>query len=249
MSRKLWCHLVVVVSGLGLMSVGGCRCQPADPAGFVEPALMKNSQEQTAFRRELIPADYDGRKWRSIYVKPIVTSWQLKGNVLQCTSIGTDLLGDDEQKTFYAYADSALRQAVRKSSTFSLAEQPGPETLTLEMAIVKVVPGKPLYHVALLFAVFPLNLAINAVVNAVTDDAFTSLVAMECRVCDGSGRLVMGLAGCEKQKTALLNLLNYTSYGNQRQIVDQWAEYIVRQLALRSGQHLPEPDLFVLINY
>ena len=232
------------------LGVSGCRIAPVQPAGFVNPAVMYPSPADTAFRREFVSADYNPDRYKKIFIKPVVSTNSLKNNGLEDMNVRNALgLYRGDMKDFVDYTYVALRNAVPKNSNFKLADRPGDGTLNVELALVKTVVGKPVFHGFMLFLIFPIGPCIDAGVNLAADNAFTSQVAMECRITDASGKLVMGLADNEKSKAAIFNLLNFTAYGNQRQIVDEWAENVVKQLANIKGKSVPAPTLFVPINY
>ncbi|MDD3118262.1 MAG: DUF3313 family protein [Victivallales bacterium] len=241
---------IIPVLILLLLGMAGCRIAPAKPAGFVNPAVMRPSPEDTAFRREYVAADYNPDRIRKIFIKPVIFTDTIKNNNMQGMST-REMIGlhRDDIKDLVDYAYTALRQAVPKNSNFQVADRPGPDTLNIELALVQVVPGKPFYKGAMLLLVFPIGTAVDSCVNLITDNSFNAQAAMECRITDASGKLVMGLADNEKNKAAILNLLNFTTYGNQRQMIDEWAQNIVKQLANIKGKSVPAPAVFVLINY
>lgn len=236
------------LSLLALSIAGGCRCAPAEPAGFVPTKLMQPSPEDTAFRREWRASDFPWAQYHKIYVTPVRTDIKLPTTAFEN---GVDLTGESSQdfKDYCYYVRTSLQQAIAKNGRFKLASGPGADTLTVELALVKVVPGKPIYHGCMLIVPFPISTAIDIGLNALTHDAFSSSCAMECRIVDHRGNsLVMGLADNEQAKTAILNILDLTLYGNQRQIADEWSAAIAAKLS-RPNARVPAPEPFVLINY
>ena len=232
------------------LGVSGCRIAPTPPAGFVNPAVMYPSPEDTAFRREFVTADYNPDHYKKVFIKPVLFTNSFKNNGLEEMNVRNALgLYRGDMKDLVDYTYVALRNPVSKNSNFKLADRPGDDTLNVELALVKNVPGKPIFNGFMLFLIFPVGPCISAGVNLATDNAFSAQAAMECRVTDASGKLVMGLADNEKSKAAIFNLLNFTAYGNQRQMVDEWAENVVKQLANIKGKSVPAPTLFVPINY
>ncbi len=234
------------------LAVGGCR-MPADPAvGFVDPKLMQPSPEETAFRREYTAQNYEPQRYRKIYVMPVVFTDSIPNGTLEAANI-RNWCGwrDEDLKELVDYAYVSLRNAFGRDGRFTLADQPGGDAVKVEMALVRVVPGKPVFNgCTLVLLPFPIGPALHAGLNAMTDGSFNSVCSMECRITDGrSGRLIMGLADNEKSKSAILNLLNFTAYGNQRQIIDELADNIVRKMAASAGDKIPEPANFVIINY
>jgi len=236
------------IAGLTVICGGGCRCAPEPAAGFVPAKIMTASAEGTAFRREWYSKKYLCKNYRQVYVAPIRTDFRLPNSGFES---GIDFGGEAQAdfKEYCQYVRNALRQAIVRRGQFKLASQPGPDTVTLELALVKVVPGKPVYHACMIIVPFPLNIGINAGLNALTDDAFSSSCAMECRAVTPQGKiLIMGLADNEQQKAAIINFLNFTRYGNQRQTADEWADAIATKLSSPNAG-LPAPQVFVLFNY
>ncbi len=175
-------------------------------------------------------------------VVPIFTESQLDKSWLEKSNIYYYLGDEDKDLAEFAnYTAEALRKAVEKDEKFSLVEKPDSQTIILELALVKVVPGKPIVGgISNLGSLTPIGFILSPVkmtALGTTDSPFRSSVAIEGRIRDASTKKVIAtFADRRKQRTTFFNLKDFTSYGNPRQLVDEWAEQIIEVLHANMGK-------------
>jgi len=144
----------------------------------------------------------------------------------------------DEEKQdmadFAKYTEDAFKKAIKEdpNKRFQLVDKPGPNTLVLEIALVKVVPGKPikgaLKNAANLTPIGAIIMPLKMGKQGYTDSPGQASVAIEGRLTDSrTGEYFAMFADRRKQKTAVFNANDFTAYGNLRQIVDEWANGFV----------------------
>jgi Protein of unknown function (DUF3313) len=214
--------------------LAGCSSEPVKPAGFAKnPGLMKNC--------DLVPLDkvwkdpaFDSRAYDSIMIVPVFTKAQLDKSWMEEANIRTWMDEENQDvKDFARYTENAFKKAVQKSKNYKLADKPGPRTLIFELALVKIVPEKPVLGVAkaaatpiiggfraVAFAMAPVKTA----VSAGTDSPLQASVAIEGNIRDSmTKKVVASFADREKQTSAIVNFQDFSAYGNLEQIVDEWA--------------------------
>ncbi len=214
--------------------LSGCQSEPLKPAGFAaHPEMMKHC--------DLIPLDkvwkdpdFKASNYDSIMVVPVFTKNQLDKTWMEESNIRTFLDQENQDvKDFALYTQTAFMKAVQNSKNYKLADKPGPKTLIFELALVKIVPGKPVLGAAKNLAtpiIAPFRLMALAVaparaaVSSQTDSPMQASVAIEGNIRDSmTKKVVASFADREKQTSAVFNFQDFSAYGNLHQIVDEWA--------------------------
>jgi len=243
----------MVLSSLCIISIAlvGCKGTPVPDSGFIEdPDIMKEC-ELVPFRKVWKDGKINFKKYNKIMVAPIFTKAQVEKSFLEKSNIYT-YLGDDDKdlKEFTDYTTEALKKAVQKDKKFRLVDKPDSNTILLELALVKVVPGKPIVKGAssagnvatpiltktpLAFIIIPIKLIAKK--SSDTPGALDSSVAIEGRIRDATTKKVIAtFADQKKETTAFINLKDFSSYGTPRQLVDEWAEEIIEALNSNMGK-------------
>jgi hypothetical protein len=92
-------------------------------------------------------------------------------------------------------------------------------------------------------------------IKASSDSPMQSSVAMEGFFRDSeTGKVIATFADREKQRAAIFNLNDFTTYGNHRQIVDEWAKQLIEVLHLKeedikAGKKVERSSKLEVINY
>ncbi|MCK5536058.1 MAG: DUF3313 family protein, partial [Bacteroidales bacterium] len=72
------------------------------------------------------------------------------------------------------------------------------------------------------------------------DSPMRSSVAVEGRIRDGvTKKVIATFADRKKQRTTFFNLKDFSSYGNPKQLIDEWAEQIIEVLDSNMGKDAP----------
>ena len=207
--------------------------------------------ELLPFNRAWKNQTIDFKKYNKIMVAPIFTKAQLDKSWLEKSDLYYYLGKNDQQLAAFAdYTTEALKKAVREDKKLKLVNKPGPNTIILELALVKVVPGKPIIKAAenagsvvtpiltatpLGFVIIPVKFVANSASEepGPTD----SSVAIEGRIRDSMTKKVIAtFADRKKQKTAFFNLKDFSAYGNPKQLVGEWADQIIEVLNSNMGE-------------
>jgi hypothetical protein len=188
-----------------------------------------------------------------VIVESVITSKQLDKSALEELNLGS-LIGTDKKEfiEFVKYTENAFKRAIRKDKRLKLVDVPGPNTLILRLALVKVVPGKPLFGIVRNIPI-PVGQASFIITPAakVTGIAFNDLkgsVAIEGELRDSqTGKIVAMFADTRTETPSVINIRAMTTYGTPKKIVDAWAVLFVKALNRKPGEKLDAPPLFKLI--
>jgi len=240
-----------------LLFTCACSAPPAKDAGFIEHPHMMRHYEFIPCQRAWKDRNVRLRDYNKIIVMPVFTKDQLEKSWLERNNL-RHLLGDDDKDLakFATYTEQAFKKAIMADHRLILTNRPGQNTMILELALVKVVPGKPIIGgisnlsnlTPIGFIVMPIKLE----AETATDSSLLSSVAIEGRFRDSeTGKVIAAFADREREKVAIFNALDFTSYGNPRQIVDQWARELVQTLNMdvARGDKVKRPSGFTPVNY
>ena len=204
----------------------GCKAAPAPPAGFIQNHRIMVKDEKSPFHGVWYDPDTDWDSYTQVLVAPVNTHYLSRANWWENATFTADRRKDSHQ--IANYMQTKVRNAFNSDpqKRFEPAESPGPRTLTLEMALVELVPTK---------------VWLNAVgtIFAVTVDHGS--VAMEAKVRDGaSGNVIATFADREHGKSSLVSVANLTWYSHAEHIIDDWAAQIVE--VMKTGGTKPVED-------
>ena len=250
MNNLLLCLLSVIAV---VLLFAGCQTDPKQKIVFLKnPQVLKHY--------ELIPVgkvwkdpNSDLSKYDKIIVDSVITSKKLNKSTLAKLNL-TSLLGTDKKEfiEFVKYTENAFKRAIRKDKRLKLTDTPGPNTLILRLALVKVVPGKPLFGIVrnvpipvgkASFIITPAAKLTGIALNDVKGS-----VAIEGELIDSqSGKVVAMFADTRTETPSVINIRAMSTYGTPKKIVDAWAVLFVKALNRKPGAKLDAPPLFKLI--
>lgn len=244
--------------GTLLMLLCGCAATPAPDSGFLKDSHKMKPTEALPVQKVWVAPDTSIADYDKILIKPVFTKKQVKKTFMENMNIYTYLSHENRNTREYAaYLKNAFTKAVTKSKRFQLARKPGPKTMILELALVKVVPGKPvLGTIKNLGRLSPVGFILSPVtmgIDATSDSAMQSSVAIEGQILDSvTGKPVAMFADRRKQKTVFFNTKDFRPYGNPEQIADEWAADFVKVLETRpltTGKKVESKSSLGVINY
>ena len=246
-----------VVMSLSLLGLTGCYTPPKPEKRIVtlkHPELLK--------KYDMIPVQKawkDPRIDLSKYDKIIVDRVEIPRNGIKLTEMEKTNLDSvlgvhaAQVRKFADYTAEAFKKAIQADPRLKLVTQPGPNTMILQLALVKVVPGKPLLGILRNVPIpvgkasFIITPAIKLVGGSV--DGLQSTVSIEGELLDSQTRRVIAMfADKEKETAAVINTALMRSYGTPEEIVDDWANLFVKVLNRKKGEKIEHPNKAVLIN-
>lgn len=234
----------------------GCKADPVPETQFLpDPGKLQDTNGGAAQKAWKDP-NVNLLNYDKVIVVPVFTEDQLQKSWLERNNI-RHLLGDDQKDLleFARYTENAFKKAINADKRLSLASKPGPKTLILELALVKVVPGKPIIGaIGNLSNLTPFGLILMPAkvgAKASTDSPMQASVAIEGIVRDSQTKKVIGMfADREKEKAAIFNFNDFRAYSNLKQIVDEWAMQFVEAMNRKPGDpKIKDSKVFVPVNF
>jgi hypothetical protein len=224
--------------------LAGCKAGEAKSAGFVDKQQMQRDPAMP-FHRVWIMPGFDDAHYTRLYVAPVNTAYMLKVSDWQ-KGERKDQLVQDVAK-LGKYTEAAMIKAFREDPEhrMEVVDSPTtqPATLSLEVALIEVVPSKVLLN-ALGYAPFFVGLGITAVRTVINDQ---STVAFEARFRDAaSGTIVMTMADREGQQMAPVTVRGLTWYGFAEGIINDWAAQFVLIMNRKPGEKIKDTDPITL---
>lgn len=246
-----------LIGGLAIAAaLYGCKADPVQETNFLPNSEKLQDTSGGAAQKAWKDPNVNLLNYDKVIVVPVFTEDQLQRSWLERNNI-RHLLGDDQKDLldFAKYTEEAFKKAIAADKRLSLASKPGPKTLILELALVKVVPGKPI--IAALgnlsnltpFGVILMPAKVGA--KASTDSPMQASVAIEGIVRDSQTKKVIGMfADREKEKAAIFNFNDFRAYSNLKQIVDEWAAQFVEAMNRKPDDpKIKDSKVFVPVNF
>lgn len=222
----------------------GCKAGPAKNAGFVDAKVMKHDAS-LPFHLTWVKPGFDKSKYTKIYVAPVNTHYLLEHNDWQKGDRKKEFPND--VATIGQFTENAVKKAFKDDPKHRMTVIDSPakdaETLTLEIALVEVVPSKVVLN-ALGYAPFFIGTGITAV-RAIAQDSSTA--AFEARFRDaGTGETVMMFADREAEQMAVVTVRGLTWYSHLQSIASQWASQFVAVMNQKPGEVIKDSDTFTV---
>ena len=200
----------------------------AQNTDFIEGSLLR-PRGDVPFNRVWKASKFDKGDFSEIYIAPVNTdyvrqsSWWSELNVQEV---------EDDLDELAASFRSKIRRAFWNApyNRFKVVNKPGPKTLIFELAITELIPNKAGYEV-LLTAAGPAagSLAATAGAGAAKTVGSKSTIAIEARIRDGGDGAIVGMfSDREYEKGSIINIRNFSWYGQIELIMDEWAEQFVK---------------------
>ncbi|OGV31742.1 MAG: hypothetical protein A2020_05480 [Lentisphaerae bacterium GWF2_45_14] len=245
---------IALLIGAAALVINGChRADPAEAQTkfLPEPTRMRSLDESGPVNKIWKDPQVNIFQYDRIIVMPVRMDEQLERGWMERNNI-RHIMDKDKQDfaEFARYTEHAYKDAIYKDKRLTLADRPSPKTLILELALVKIVPGKPIFggikNITNFTIIGLILLPLKTAASTSLDNATQASVAMEGIVRDSETRKPIAIfADREKQKTAIFSTRDFTAYGNLRQIADEWAKTFVKMM---NKQKAAPPEVFVWFN-
>lgn len=234
----------------------GCKANPAEGcttflAEFKKVKMTKRKLVDKAW----IKPGLDITKYKKVILTPVLTKYHLEYSWLERNNVRT-LIGSDKEdlKDFAKYTEDAFKKAIKESNEIKLTSRPGPKTLILELALVKIVPGKPILQGLGDMTNFTpfgaILIPVKTTAKATTDSPLQGSVAIEGIIRDSETKEpLIVFSDREKQVTAIFNANDFRAYSNLKQIVDTWAIEFVYVMENGTEKGAEEQEIFTPVNF
>lgn len=244
---------IIALCVLAFFATGCHRANPmeAQTKFLPDPKRMSAMDEDGPINKIWRDPESDILSYDRIIVMPVSLDYQFPRTWMERNNVRYWMDKDQQDFSEFArYTERAYKKAIYKDKRLSLAGRPGPKTLILEVALVKIVPGKPILggirNITNFTIIGLILLPLKTGASTTLDMATHSSVAMEAKLRDSeTGKLLAMYADREKQKTAIFSTRDFTAYGNLRQIADSWAENFVKMMNKKKAKPF---EVFVWFN-
>lgn len=252
-------HVPFAFTILCLLALPACsstnrllKAKPAKLSPFFEqPEQVVDSRKQLPFHKIWMTADKDLEavvvKKTKLFVAPVSLE-HLRPVKKPLVRKEIDWGSIDRRESEMAlklrneFGKAYLRSATPR---YQIVQQPGPDTLTLELAIVELNPTSPkgnAVKTALKFVVGPV---------ASLGGYFTKgNMAIEGKVRDSkSGKLFFQFADNEADKMTFYSVRDFKPYGHATYAMRKWAEQFELMTRTQPGQSIKDTNCFTLMLY
>jgi hypothetical protein len=198
-----------------VLLLGACQTAPAPDSGFLEDSEKMVKEERLPFDRVWYDREVEFQSYTEIMVLPVNTehlmamSWWKETSFPGDRRAGARELGFRLQTRVY---DAFEADPDKRFTPLAFAaKEPDEHTLLLEMALVELVPTRP----------------VLSVLGGPTTLGKGSL-AIEGRFVDArTGEVIAMFADRELARQSLINIKDVTWYAHAKVIIDQWADQLV----------------------
>ena len=235
----------IILSGCGSMDSMTARLKapPAASTGFVSGQQMAKRPE-SPFNKSWIKQGVNWKRYRTIYIEQVNTDYLMQANWWQ-QGIRADQMHQDVQN-MASFMRTQFIEAFQNDPRHRLRVVMVPErgSLTLELAITELVPGKVLLNAIKIAGPYGSGLA-AAVLERGTNAQST--VAFEGRLKDTTtGETLAMVADREYATTRPIDLKGFTWYGNAQEVVTTWSKQFVQIANKRPGEIIKPASTFSL---
>ena len=238
-----------------VLFLSGCQTAPAERIVFLKRPELLKKYDLVPFQKAWKEKGINLRQYTKIIVEPVILSQKLKKDELEKINLDS-LLGVEKEQImqFAKYTENAFKQAVRKDPRLTLVTKPGPNTLIIKLALVKVVPGKPLLgmvrNIPIPIGKAGFIISSSAKAAGLATDSVKGSVAIEGEFIDSQTRKVVAMFADRRSETpALVNFNSMSTFATPKEIVNCWAAIVVKCLGRKPGEKVEYPDDFKIINY
>ena len=215
-------HSVVLTLCVGLL-LTGCASGPPKPAGFVDASKLENVHEEIPFHRGWASVGFGAHaRFKNIYIAPVNIDYLFENSSWKNLERGDKVKKDVVDLAEYARATFIKAYREDSNHRFNVVETPGPETVTLELAITELVPNKILAKVLS-------NAPYAGTVVRLITMSTRSAVSFEAKMTDSeTGEVLIIISDREAEKSSIINVKDYTWYSHARGILSEWADQFVQ---------------------
>jgi hypothetical protein len=220
-----------------LASCSLLKARPADDAGFIpNPEVMSEQRDRAPFNGYWV---FDGKKYHklrrnyaTVYISPVNTEVVRMMYTASDGSAKTKLRRIQEAEELARYFQAKLKLEIEAHNQVSptkrihVAEQAGDRTLSVNIALVQVIPTKP--EVNLIGTALGFFVPGGGLIKIAGEGS----VAMEGFVAEENAEIIYEkYKDREGQKTSAFTLKDYQRYAHIREVIDDWSAQIAKLLA------------------
>ncbi len=231
---RVW-HVLLIGAAIWLMA--GCRSEPAEKLVFIPAGVAAKMTPSEDGEVKLVWTDNsDMVRYRKVKIN-ILNDPARQLNVSGWESSNIVYLADtpDAARAEVAkYMRQAFAKAFAASRNFEEVETADSETMILNVAIVQMIPNKPvLGAIRNITSLTPIGAIVIPVKMGMSSysDSSGGAIAVEALLTDSTGKRVIGaFADRAKAPTSVFSIKAFTPYAGIEDIIDIWATGFVASL-------------------
>ena len=224
MSRGMFALAALLIAGF---ATSGCKTKAAPDSGFLENSgPMSENRGRFPFQRVWVKPGVQKENYAFVNVAPVNTSYLMDATGWKAANPGNADL-DRAVRDMAEYTRATFIDAFNNplNNRFRATPQPGPRTVTLELAITELVPSKAGLTAAGMIAPAAGQAAIGLGAKAA---AGQPSVAIEGRVRDAStGELLFQFADRQEPQMRVVNAQGLTWWSHAKEAIRDWAAQCV----------------------
>jgi hypothetical protein len=203
-----------------------------------------SKRDDLPFHKVWVKAGVDWKQYKTLYVADVSTRYLLEATWWQ-QNFRRDQMENDVHEVAL-YMQKSIKESFQKdpATRFQVVGSPQPGSLSLQMALIELVPSNPVVEALGLAAPYGSGIAVSA---AQTTSGGKGSVAIEAKIIDSdTGTVLAMFADKEQAKVGPINLRGLTWYGEAHGIIDDWAEQLVKIANRRPGEVVKGSSPFTL---
>ena len=244
----------LIISLTALLILTGCKAKEAQSSGFIDDgnAAMMSRSPETPFNRAFWNKKYNSRDYDELLVAPVDTRYVMAQNIWE----KSNLMSVSREQVAKDIGDLAVytRQSFIRAATddpkkrFKVVDKAGPRTLILEVAIVQLVPSKPVLNALGYVTWIPSAVTAVGSVASGSEDQGKGVVAIEGRVRDGaSGEIIGTFADRERPKVAIVDIKALNWWAPAKAVIDDWSKQLIALANRPPGAVVKDSPTFELL--
>jgi hypothetical protein len=206
---------------------------PAEPGGFLEQTeRMPERRNRDPFQRFWYEDGFRFDPYKEIAVAPVKTEYVRAMSFWERMSLATPGIEHDVESLAVELRGKFI-EALRNDPNrrFEVVENAGDDGITLEIALIEVVPNKEWLGAIGLVAWGSPFLSAGVAASTVAEMFDRGWVSIEARIREGgSQRIVAQFADSETGRTRIIDLQVLTWYGQAHEIFSDWAHQFVERV-------------------
>ncbi|MFA5240699.1 MAG: DUF3313 domain-containing protein [Phycisphaerae bacterium] len=236
----------------GIVFFTGCKASDVPNSAFNPNPELMSKDKTLPFHRSYWNKEYDPNAYHEIFIAPVNTEYIMAQGLWENFNLASldkeklkkeiDELADYTQQSFTkAFSDDPNHR-------FTVVDTPGPNTLTLELAMVQVVPSRAVLSAIGCVTSIPAVVGMAAGAASKSQDVGKGVIAIEGRARDGkTGEIIGMFADCEHPKSAILDLKALNWWAPAKVIIDEWSRQLVEVANRPPGTTVKDSPAFELL--
>ncbi len=206
-----------------VVCASGCRAPAAPHAGFLQAPEVLTPQEGIPFNAAWFKPGVDLRRYSKVYISPVNTDYLLQMDWWAKASFSGHCQKDEAEKLGQFFRERVQHEFGKLESP-RVVDVPDAETLIINLALVEVVPTKTWLNVIGYVAAIPPSHGVTAFEAELRDG--------------GTGEILAQFKDRQFGQAALVNIADLTWYGHSKNIVEGWANQIVKVITSTPGSDI-----------